>query len=192
MPDDLKKVLTARGLAPRRDPAVSPDEAELQKMMRPTPLWPETDPVRAWFLQRPFTPGPPPIIGGTPTIEKMVRQAFLEFPALNGQVSKVIVGPDVGMADLLTKSKFGLDEYDLTNIYGTQDKNTREISLNPRLREDAIDVFAPANKKFDVDNIIIHELAHAMGWGEHNADRAADLYAGRKAKDIELPSGKKK
>jgi hypothetical protein len=177
MPDALKDVLMTRGMAPKRDPERSVDEAELQRLMAGNRFIMTDKPVES-LLTHPREVMPPPTVGGTPTLARMIRDVIMEFPATRGKVRSVHMGADPAAAGDLERSGFGPAEYSDTNLLGTFDPQRRTMSVNPR--------FKNPNAARGLDSTLIHEFAHSLGMGEGSAKRVADLYRGRRATDIEL------
>lgn len=99
-----------------------------------------------------------PLVVGKPETARLVESLLNIAPELRGTFRKIQVGPSEDVMPQLINSGFNADEFPITNLLGTTNLKTRNISLNPRLEDEK-------SNQFMIETLL-HELTHAGGYGE--------------------------
>ena len=99
---------------------------------------------------------------GPPDLAQDVHTLLSIAPMLRGLVPKVINGPDATVFDLLRQSGFSDDNYDQTNLLGTFNPESSNISMNPRLSQVMAKTGTDGGERFAT---LAHEFGHAAGQG---------------------------
>jgi hypothetical protein len=122
------------------------------------------------FKQEPFV--------NNPLVGQMLHRIIRKVPAAANSVGRVTVGPDINTVDRMMppdESQMTMSQklnkimgnqitpldYDKSNLYGTTNTNTGDISINPALTKGA--------GRDLLLQTLSHELTHAAGFGDQTA-----------------------
>jgi len=106
-----------------------------------------------------FQPDKPVI--GPPIFAQEARTLMDIDPRTKQNVSKIVQGPTGGSMKEMNRSKLPMDTFQGTNLMGVYSPSAKEIGVQP-----GIDTWY---------NTLVHELAHASGYGEDGAVEADTL-----------------
>lgn len=103
-----------------------------------------------------------PMVVGPPELGKLVREMLRRSPNLVKRVKEVRMGPTSNVIGMLAHdpsgNQFLPEDYPNLNLLGMADPERGEISLNPRLTNEAY-----SQSDHDLASTLSHELAHMAG-----------------------------
>jgi hypothetical protein len=108
-----------------------------------------------------FKPEPPVI--GSPELARTLHEVYRMVPELRrSKVSKISTGPTRGMMDAFEDSKFGINDFDKTNLMGTYSLVDNSVFVRPR------------HHIGEQLNTLAHELTHGMDHREPVAEQVGN------------------
>lgn len=112
---------------------------------------------------RPYPFKPEPFVNN-PLAQQLLHRMLNKAPAIGSSLRRVTVGPTDDIVDRLAPTQFNVNDFPQTNLGGTTNTLTNNVSLNPRL------VQGP-DRNLLLDTLA-HELTHVAG---HDDDVAYDV-----------------
>jgi hypothetical protein len=126
------------------------DRAERE--MISIPGWPD--------VPKPTSNIDPPVYGDS-ELAKLTRYFMNLNPILRDKVSSIQQGPNDDVISNLIRSKMSPYDFDRSNLLGQYDLRDKSIAVNPRI--------GVHDNSFTRSEILGHELGHAAGYGEREA-----------------------
>lgn len=102
------------------------------------------------------------VIGGQ-EFANGVDQFLTAIPELRGRAPKIQHGPNEDAVQLLDQSGYSPGGYGFTNLLGTTNRRSREVSINPRLTPEIRQGTAAVPAENDFYPTLGHELGHVVG-----------------------------
>lgn len=138
-----RPVGTSRGLDSRGDPL---------------PPVPDASPFRR----------PPMVLGSDPDLLEAVDRLLYVAPELRGQLPSISQGHTGGSMRLHTRSGLPPDAFGESTLLGVTERGGA-IGLHPGLRSNSLDRLGDMERGH-LDETLGHEAAHAVGYGEGDAE----------------------
>lgn len=106
---------------------------------------------------------PEPMVIGSPELARTLHEVYRLAPELRrAKVSKISTGPTRGMMDAFEGTKFGVNDFDKTNLMGSYSMIDNSIFVRPR------------HHIGEQLNTLAHELTHGMDHREPVAEQVGN------------------
>lgn len=146
-----------------------------KSMSRLTPTYPFIGPEKLLYLLEdnninlPNVPRPSmfqrdPLVVGSPANATMAKNILDLDPKTKSNVSSVTFGPTKGSMDEMVRSNINPGHFEGTSLLGVYGLDNHAIGVQPGM-----------SQKENLDTLI-HEIAHAAGYGESGAQKAESIF----------------